>query len=180
MVFDEDRVYSFGRKPQYYRWTTPLEYMLYAAARQPEVVSMGVDRKGRGAQPKTKKKRPGLGSMPPNTIQTGWKQDIPVLVRAMVLADKTLFFAGPPDLIDEPKTLAAFDAPATQELLAKQAAALKGQDGAVLWAVSVADGKKLGERKLAAMPVFDGMIAAGNRIYYASTDGSVIALGARP
>ena len=31
MVFDQDTVYSFGRKPQYYRWTTPMEYVLYAS-----------------------------------------------------------------------------------------------------------------------------------------------------
>jgi hypothetical protein len=100
-----------------------------------------------------------------------------VLVRAMVLAGKTLWLAGPPDLIDEPRTLQAFDAPATQELLARQAAALEGSEGAVLWAVSATDGTRLAERQLDALPVFDGMIAAGNRIYYATVDGRLIALG---
>jgi outer membrane protein assembly factor BamB len=172
MVFDDETVYCFGRKPQYYRWTTPMEYMLYAAAKQPQIQKLGVDRKGNrtGA---------GLGDMPPNTVQTKWTKDIPVLVRAMVLAGNTLFLAGPPDLIDEPKTLPTFDSPATQKLLTRQAAAMEGAEGAVLWAVSPADGQKLAEQKLDAMPVFDGMIAAGNRIYYASTDGSVVALGAQ-
>jgi outer membrane protein assembly factor BamB len=172
MVFDDDLVYSFGRKPQYYRWTTPMEYMLYAAARQPEVVRLGADRKGR-------KRRAGLGSNPPNTVRTDWNQDVPILVRAMVLAGKTLFLAGPPDLIDERETLATFESPDTQERLARQAAALEGDEGAVLWAVSAADGKKLGEQKLERLPVFDGMIAAGSSLYYTSTDGSVVALGGK-
>jgi hypothetical protein len=177
MVFDEDKVYSFGRKPQYYRWTTPMEYMLYASAKQPQMERIGADRKGQEAQPK--KRGASLGSTPPRTIQTDWKQDIPVLVRAMVLAGDTLFLAGPPDLIDEPKTLAAFETPKTQELLNRQAAALEGAEGAALWAVSASDGKKLAEQKLEALPVFDGMIAAANRIYYATTDGRVIALAGR-
>lgn len=126
------------------------------------------------------KKRAGLSGMPANTIQTGWKQDIPVLVRAMVLAGETLFLAGPADLIDEHKTLAAFDTPATQELLARQAAVLEGSEGASLWAVSTSGGKKLAEQKLDSLPVFDGMVAAGDRIYYATTDGRVIALGGKP
>jgi len=177
MVLDENKIYSFGRKPQYYRWTTPMEYMLYASAKQPPAERIGVDRKGR--KTKAKKKRASLGSMPANTIQTDWKQDIPVLVRAMVLAGETLFLAGPPDLIDEHQTLAVFDAPATQELFSRQAAALEGDEGAALWAVSASDGRKFAEQKLEALPVFDGMIAAGRRIYYATTDGRVIALGGK-
>ena len=176
MVFDEDKVYSFGRKPEFYRWTTPMEYMLYATAKQPEIVGLGTDRKGRNAA-KAKKKKSGLGGMPRNTVRTEWRQDVPVLVRAMVLADDTLFIAGPPDLINEPETLKVFDAPATQELLARQAAAMEGAEDAVLWAVSASDGKRVGKQKLDGLPVFDGMIAAGSRIYYATTDGRVIALG---
>ena len=31
LVFDDQRVYGFGRKPQYFRWTTPIEHHLFAA-----------------------------------------------------------------------------------------------------------------------------------------------------
>ncbi|MFV1963985.1 MAG: PQQ-binding-like beta-propeller repeat protein [Pirellulaceae bacterium] len=175
MVFDEETVYSFGRKPEYYRWTTPMEYMLYAAAKQPRIERLGTAPK-RGTA-KGKKKSARVGSKPGNTVRTNWRNDIPVLVRAMLLANKTLFLAGPADLIDEPKTLAMFNAPATQELLARQAAVLEGDEGSVLWAVSTADGTKLGEQPLEGLPVFDGMIAAANRIYYTTTDGRVFALG---
>ncbi|MHC4250806.1 MAG: outer membrane protein assembly factor BamB family protein [Planctomycetota bacterium] len=35
MAMGESRVYGFGREPKYYRWTTPLEYRLFASARAP-------------------------------------------------------------------------------------------------------------------------------------------------
>jgi outer membrane protein assembly factor BamB len=178
MVFDDHTVYSFGRKPKYYRWTTPMEYMLFAAPKQPQLVGLDDARKGQKTPPK--KKRAGLGDLPPKTIQTAWNQDLPILVRAMVLAGKTLFLAGPPDLIDEHQTLSAFDTPETQERLARQAAALEGSEGALLWAVSAADGNKLAAQTLDSLPTFDGLIAAADRLYYTSTDGRVVALQGNP
>lgn len=166
MVFDENKVYSFGRKPEFYRWTTPMEYMLYASDKQPQVMKTGKN-----------KKRSGLGAMPPTTIRTDWKRDIPILVRAMVLAGKTLFLAGPADILDERQTQKTLDTPETQKRLAKQASLIEGSEGAILWAVSILNGSKLNEQKLDGLPVFDGMIAAGNRLYYATTDGRVICLG---
>ncbi len=183
MVFDSDRVYSFGRKPQYYRWTTSMEYMLFATSKQPEIEGTGVDRRGKkngGKKMGGKKKPSGLGAPPANTVKKQWARDIPLLVRAMVLADETLFLAGPPDLIDEPKTLSTFSSPQTQELLARQAAALEGNEGAVLYAVSTGKGEQLAVHKLGDLPVFDGMIASGQRLYFSSTGGRVVALGGRP
>jgi hypothetical protein len=38
LVVDDDNVYGYGRKPQYYRWTTPIEHHLWAADKEaPEV-----------------------------------------------------------------------------------------------------------------------------------------------
>ncbi|MBN2449242.1 MAG: PQQ-binding-like beta-propeller repeat protein [Lentisphaeria bacterium] len=31
LVYDDSQVYGYGRKPQYYRWTTPIEHHLFAA-----------------------------------------------------------------------------------------------------------------------------------------------------
>jgi hypothetical protein len=64
----------------------------------------------------------------------------------------------------EPKTLVASDSPATQRLLAQQAAAIVGEQGAVMWSVSTKDAVKLVERQLDALPVSDGMIAPGIRV----------------
>ncbi|HID22983.1 MAG TPA: hypothetical protein EYP14_11365, partial [Planctomycetaceae bacterium] len=33
LVFDEAHVYGFGRKPKYYRWTTPIEHHLFATTK---------------------------------------------------------------------------------------------------------------------------------------------------
>lgn len=30
MVFDDEYIYSFGRKPEYYKWTTPIEHQLFS------------------------------------------------------------------------------------------------------------------------------------------------------
>jgi hypothetical protein len=165
MVFDEDNVYSFGRKPEFYRWTTPMEYMLYASSKQPSILK------------NPKGKRQGLGAMPPTSIRTDWKQDIPILVRAMVLADTTLFLAGPKDITDERKTHKEFETTETQQLLARQASLLEGSEDAILWVVSASDGKKLKEQKLDGLPAFDSLIAAANRLYYTTTDGRIICLG---
>ena len=35
LVFDDSTVYGFGRKPRYYRWTTPIEHHLFAADKTP-------------------------------------------------------------------------------------------------------------------------------------------------
>jgi len=47
----------------------------------------------------------------------------------------------------------------------------------VLRALSAADGKTRAERKLETPPVFDGLIAASERLYLSTTDGHVVCLG---
>jgi hypothetical protein len=90
-----------------------------------------------------------------------WHQWVPVRIRAMVLAGPNLFVAGPPDVVPEEDPMAAFE----------------GRKGAVLRVHAAADGKTLGERTLAAPPVFDGLIAAGGRLVLCTTDGRVVCLG---
>jgi hypothetical protein len=90
-----------------------------------------------------------------------WFQWLPVRMRGMVLAGRTLFVAGPPDVMDEADPYAAFE----------------GRRGAVLLAVSADDGRTLAQFKLESEPVFDGLIAAGGRLYTATADGKVICLG---
>ena len=85
-MFDETKIYGFGRKPKYYRWTTPIEHQLFAANKP------GVAAK---AKPGTK------GS----AVQYQWTSDVPLLARAMVLADGTLFIAGPADTVDSGETV---------------------------------------------------------------------------
>ena len=95
------------------------------------------------------------------------------MVRAMVQAGDTLFIAGPPDVLDEEDAAKRLGTPEIQAKLAEQDCALAGQRGAMLWAVSTADGAKLGELRLCTPPAWDAMAAAGGRLYMAMTDGSV-------
>ncbi|MCK5270375.1 MAG: hypothetical protein KAJ46_06305, partial [Sedimentisphaerales bacterium] len=48
-----------------------------------------------------------------------------------------------------------------------------GRKGALLWAVSASDGKKLNEYKLGALPVWDGMATAYGRLYLSLKNGRV-------
>ncbi|KKM67039.1 hypothetical protein LCGC14_1475160 [marine sediment metagenome] len=125
---------------------------------------------GRRSRPR----RRGAGRRGSRRIAYRWSGQVPLHVRAAVLAGKTLFIAGPPDLVDEEKAFDGFGKAGIQAKLAAQAAALAGEKGALLWAVGTADGKKLSEYKLDSLPVWDGMAAAAGRLYLATTDGKVI------
>jgi len=161
LVFDDSKIYGFGRKPKYYRWTTPIEHHLFAADRTPPARSQSPD------------ERPGESKY---LVTHHWTKDLPLFARAMVLADETLFIAGPPDVIDEDQAFKQIHAPETKARLADQVAAYEGKKGALLCAVSATNGEKLAELELDAPPVFDGMAAAAGRLYLATTDGEVLCL----
>lgn len=173
LVFDENTVYGYGRLWQYYRWTTPLEFHLFRASKQAEVVQAGTERRPvrRGGQ------RVGTRTAPFNRFEWNWSDDTSVQVNSMVLTENALFVAGPPDVEDEEQSAKALDDPETEKKLAEQSAALEGRRGAFLAAVSPTDGQKLAAYRLDSMPVFDGMIAANRRLYLSTTDGKVLCLG---
>jgi len=164
LVFDESKIYGFGRKPKYYRWTTPIEHHLFAANKTPPPASQSPD------------ERPGEGDY---LVDLHWTKDLPLFARAIVLAEGTLFVAGPPDLVNEDEAFKRIDAPEVQTQLADQVGALEGKQGALLWAVSANDGEKLAEYQLDAPPVFDGMAAAGGCLYFSTTDGKLVCLAGR-
>ena len=82
-------------------------------------------------------------------------------------------------MLDEPAVLFHLDDPVAQARLTRQAAALEGRSGAVLWAVSASDGKQLAQHKLDAPPVWDGMAAARGRVYLSLADGRVVCFASR-
>ncbi|GAF77811.1 unnamed protein product, partial [marine sediment metagenome] len=169
LVLDDSNVYGYGRKPEYYKWTTPMEYHLFSSARELEIV--------KPAKPTSRQQRKKQRSNATKPVYH-WSQDVPFYVRAMVLtrcpdlrretqgqADKTLFMAGPPDIIDEEEVFSRPDARGLGEKLREQTAALEGQKGALLWVVSASDGKKLAQYNLESVPVWDGMAATNGRLY---------------
>jgi len=90
-----------------------------------------------------------------------WSEKVPIRAHGMLLARDRLYMAGPPDL---PPEQGAYDA-------------MIGKKGAIFRAVSTEDGKTLAEFKMKEVPVFDGLIAAGDRLYMATMDGTLICFG---
>lgn len=189
LVFDDATVYGYGRKPEYYTNTSVLEYELFAARKQPSNEAIRRVRAGereinarsarKGADSSDWKLRQMFPRDRLSAAEFQWLYDQPsVLVRAMVLAGRTLFAAGPPDVLDERRAWRLPNDPEVQAQLARQDDALEGKLGGRLWAVSAAEGKALARYHLAAPPVFDGMAAAGGRLFLATTNGQVLCLGA--
>ena len=102
-----------------------------------------------------------------------WTVDVPMLVRALVLADGTLFIAGPPDVVDENEALKLLADGDMTKRRDEQVAAFAGGRGGALWAVSTSDGAKTAAAELASPPVWDGMAGAYGKLYMATMDGSV-------
>ena len=92
-------------------------------------------------------------------VKCRWSKRADLEARAMVLADGTLFVAGP--LGETRRSIDAFE----------------GKEGIRLRAVSTADGTTLAEYPLDALPVFDGMAAAGGRLFLTTRDGRVVCFG---
>jgi outer membrane protein assembly factor BamB len=158
LAFNESTVYGFARKPEYYYWTTPQEYHLFASAREPKLVQ----------SPKKNPRVPGWGQ---KQIEYDWSAEIPFQARAMVLADRTLLVAGVPDVLDEHQALNRSSDPQIRQKLDRQVAALEGQAGAIFWSVSAGDGKKIAQYSLPNSPVWDSMAVAAGRVYLTTTDG---------
>jgi len=176
LVFDDSMVYGYGRLWRYYRWSTPLEFHLFATRKQPQLVKAGVERK-----PIRKKgKRTGkFRTVSVTRFVPSWSDDTSVQVTSMVLADKVLFAAGPPDVEDEVRSVRMLADPETRKGLAEQSAAFEGRRGALLMAVSPSSGEKLAAYRLESLPRFDGMIAAAGRLYLTTVDGKVLCLGTK-
>jgi len=171
LAVDDSSVYGFGRRPRYYQWRTPLEYHLFASPKVPEIVRSPAGPAGGGNPPRRR-----MVQHP----EYRWSRSVPMLVRAMVKAGDTLFIAGPPDVVDEEEAFRGVGDPELDKKLAAQDAAMLGAEGAVLWAVSAADGEKLAELRLESLPAFDGLIAARGRLYLVTTDGAVVCFAGKP
>ena len=185
IAVNEDTVYSFGRKPEFLSESVVIDFQLFASKMEgnkesiekitaPPKPPVNAFDKGLFNYAGDWKLRQGIPQDERTAVQYRWKvEDPPFQGRAMVLADKTLFVAGPPDIMSEEEAFFALDDQEVRNKLAEQSAILKGRDGAVMWAVDAENGKKLAEYKMESMPVFDGMIAARGSIYMTTTDGEV-------
>jgi outer membrane protein assembly factor BamB len=188
LSFDENTVYGYARKPQFLAQAPTIEYQLYKADKRP--AANGPARVRRTAAEHTAREwnqtqwlsrgmlyRPGQLT----ALKYHWiKPDLPIQVRAMVLAKNALFIAGPPDVIDEVELWRHPDDIELKRKLAEQSEAWKGRRGGSLWAVSLEDGSRLASVELEAPPVFDGMIAAGSKLFLSLMNGQVVCYADSP
>ncbi|MCA9224594.1 MAG: PQQ-binding-like beta-propeller repeat protein, partial [Planctomycetales bacterium] len=134
--------------------------------------------RGGGTAAASNNRQPAKGSF----VEHHWNQDLPMFVSALALAGKTLYVAGPPDMVNEEESFARLTErdPRVQEQLAQQAAALEGQQGSLLWAVRPETGERLATIQLPALPTWDGMAAARGRLYLSTQDGKITCWTERP
>ena len=52
--------------------------------------------------------------------------------------------------------------------------------GGMLWVVSARDGAKVAELPLDSAPAWDGLAAAGRRLYVATVDGHLVCFAGKP
>jgi hypothetical protein len=149
----DETIYGYGYKPSFYRGSTGRQYQLFAVDRKslPDPGTPNYARANRDYAPRRAGKF---------RVEFTWQKDVPLLVRAMVLAKETLFLAGPP------------------ERALRSMPAFEGKRGAMLAAVSAADGRVLGQYKLDALSIYDGMAAARGRLFVALQNGTLLCLGA--
>ncbi|MBM4024785.1 MAG: methyltransferase domain-containing protein [Planctomycetes bacterium] len=180
LVFDDDHVYGYARDPEYLCNSSVLEYRLFASAKQVPPQRVQELKEAKQGVVDWHARVTELSRAEQSAVDPKWlREHPPLLARAMVLADKTLFVAGPPDVVDERQAWGRYLEPEIRAQLDEQVRALDGRRGALLWAVNAADGAKLAEHKLDAVPVFDGMIAVGGRLYLATMDGRLVCLAAQ-
>ncbi len=178
LAFDDTHVYGYGRHPQYLCNSSVLEYRLFAAdktfnpERAARINKIKIPQNTVNWKNRSKRPEPDLSA-----VSRKWILEKPELIaKAMVLADQTLFVAGPPDVVDEEDIWGRTLEPQVQAKLKAQSAALEGQQGSLLWAVSAADGSKLAEYKLESVPAFDGMAAANGRLYLSMKNGCILCM----
>jgi hypothetical protein len=188
LVFDKEKVYGYGREPQYFRWTTPMQYQLFSASRNaPDVDPQ--ERQGKGGGGKRKAGRKNAASSPGSTnslsdpggffVKYDWTNHVPVTTRAMSMAGKEVVVSGTPNMINEEETFAKLmeKDPAIQETLKEQDAAIHGQRGGSVKLVGKEDGQVGRELPLKSAPVWDGMAVARGHLYIVTEDGKIQCYG---
>jgi outer membrane protein assembly factor BamB/SAM-dependent methyltransferase len=99
-------------------------------------------------------------NMDPSREDKPWNKDLPVRPRAMLKSGDMLFLGVMPTDIPADDPHAAYD----------------GRLGGSLWVCSEKDGSKLAEYALPAPVNWDGMAAAGRRLYLSTADGRLICM----
>lgn len=187
ICFDDTHAYGFGRRPEFMVNASVLEYQLFSADKA--VTRAAIDRvenavakiNARSARKNGNSSDWLLRRFFPredlSAAKYNWTVDQPaIMTRAMALSKSTIFIAGPPYEIDEREVYHRPNTPDTIARIRRQQQAIEGKQGGELWALAKQDGKIVGRFQLDTIPVFDGMAAAGGRLYMSTMDGRIICL----
>ncbi len=129
----------------------------------------------------TSKPKKGGNKQGGSGLTHNWTHDVPILARGMVLAKDVVFVAGPPDVMDEEKTFSRIMArdESVNQVIAQQQAALDGNQGSLLLAVSTETGEILSKYNLGYLPTWDGLAAANGNLFLSTEKGAVTCLQGR-
>jgi outer membrane protein assembly factor BamB len=175
LSYNESSVFGYGRD-QYVKgntgqWRGGEKYQIFAFDRDS---SRKGTRESKQAPAGGGRRRGRQKTAAPAALKYRWTGQVPLFVTAMVVADKTMFIAGPPDIVrtEQAKGEQALALENPREVVATWA----GRKGALLRAVSTEDGGRLAEYKLDSLPVFDGMAATNGRLYLSMKNGRVLCM----
>jgi outer membrane protein assembly factor BamB len=161
LSIDGDTIYGFGRDKYppspgnaHQMYLQGEKEFLFATSRTKTVATVAEPVRG-----KRQRRKAALGS----SLNALWSVPGDLQVRGMLVAGegekKRLFVAG-----------AKGDWVISQD-------AYEGKEGCVLRVIDVRDGSTIAEQPLPHLPVFDGLSAAGGRLFISLTDGRVFCLG---
>lgn len=186
MALDGSTIYGYGRQSSYYKWTTSLEYQLFAVNKA-DTIPKDIYPGSPAKNPLLKKftdadtdRSLGLPTGKRKKYPCKWIVSQPTLhARAMVSTKEFLFVAGPQDIMDEQDFVYKNVSEEYEPLKAdskKQAELWTGSQGAILMAVSKKDGAEVASHKIDSLPAFDGMIAAENKLFISLSNGKLTCL----
>ncbi len=176
MVFDDEDIYGYGRDRykggNNLQWSLGDFYRLYAHNRKGDGNVVNSDGEKLYKHGKGGESKPNWGHKYCPKLGYRWIKRHPIIVRAMALAEETLFVAGIPD-VARPSPKSAIHLQNADEAQA----AWEGEKGGLLWGVNTSDGTARTKIRLTSPPIFDGLIAARGRLYVALKDGSITCVG---
>ncbi len=112
-------------------------------------------------------------------VEPHWTKDVPIITRAMAVAQKTIFIAGPEDVVDEEDAVARMSKGDTTilPLVQQMDENLDGKHGALMLAVNTETGEVESTTKLASPPTWDGLTVAQGQVFITTLDGTLLCLG---
>ncbi len=166
LSFTGEEVYGYGRKKVAGGATGHRAdaYHLFRMDRNPPKPDAGEKAPARTGRKGRRRRRPRKGKMV-------WSRPAAPIGRALVVGAERLAVAGPVPWAEKSKGELAFEDPAAA------IAGFRGAKGNLLEVVSAEDGKPICQAELPAMPSFDGMSAAGGRLYVSLRNGEVVCYG---